>query len=222
MQQMTKEAITKLQSQTNHVLTVADFELIARLDECAARVVGMVDGDERSIFFPVEVGGACLYPLTIAKSELAATQDLTEREFVYLLSQPNDKPSLPTPQKLRREANRLYSGLTCTEKELSDAVVLTYKLSTGEDAPISGENAGSPNWPQWIDLLCSQYGSTPEMWVYEESLELIKQLIDRIAERNSAQAQATSKGVAPPPSARLKLLHEFRTIYNETKALWSE
>lgn len=219
MHQMTTEAIQKLQKETGHVLIAEDFDLISELDDCAQRVSGIFKDDERFLRFPVQAGNILLYPITIAKSELLVDCDLSEREFVYLLTLPNEAPCLPPAKELRKEANRLYKTMTCTPKELGDAIERVASLSGSCD---SGSGSGGSDWPLVIDLLCSEFGSSPEYWIYHESITLIQSLINRIIERRQQQNEATEKGKAPVQSAKIKSLHDFRQKFNALREIWSK
>ena len=223
MHEMTKLKVNELVAQTGHEFCFADFELVQQLDEIAGRVHGIFDGHERAVYFPVEAGNVRLYPMTIAKSEMLAEYDLDEKEFVYLLSLPNDAPSLPPAKELKRLARKQWRKMTCTEAELAQAIA---EMSERSGTKIEDEDGDKQeeqkptDWPAIIDLLCSEYGSTPESWMYDESMGLIIDLIARVTDRKQ-QGASSEAGKAPLPTKRMHAILEFKQKANEILKLWS-
>jgi hypothetical protein len=68
MQELTKQAITKLLKDTSRALRVADYEDIEALDKLADKVAQQTPEERRLLKSPFELCGIKFYPLTLAKS----------------------------------------------------------------------------------------------------------------------------------------------------------
>ena len=77
-----------------------------------------------------------------------------------------------------------------------------------------------------IASLIREYGSTPEKWLYETSVEMIAELMDRFAKRvmaeESASASRGRKAVAPRWSSKMQGLKDFRDKVNFIREQWSK
>lgn len=234
MHRMTKEAIKKLQTETAHVITVEDFDLIEELDAIASGINGTTKQERRLLSQPYNLCGINFYPITVAKSLWFAEkvkewelQDTRQGALLFwLLSLPNVDGKLDgySEQKaVDRAVKKLNRRLHCTNQELSD-VYLKCIGSTGE----SGSDS-DPDYGGMIAVLLREYGGTPDRWLYETPVTMIATLFDAYSRKVDAENRSVkgasaknSKAIAPPPSKRLKALAKFRKKINEIKEIWSE
>lgn len=234
MQEMTKRTISKLLKDTSHALHVEDFEDIEALDKLAAKVANQSPEEKRLLGQPYELCGIKFYPLTIAKSlwyaEKVAEWNLEglfqDVLLFWLLTLPDTEEALDA-YSLRKDADkavkRLSRRLHCTQKEMTDVF---QKCIGGK-----GESAdGDPiSYGALIAVLLREYGGTPEQWLYETPVERIGALIDQYVHRINAENDASrstsagkGKAVAPPPSAKLQALKDYRLKTNEIATKWGK
>ena len=235
MHKMTTEAIKKLLSETNHVLTVEDFELIEELDACAAEFAGVSSSERRLLNQPFSLCGINFYPLTVAKSlwytekveEWEVTGSQQEALLFWLLSLPNTEEALDTyaEQKAADKAcGQLSRRLHCTNEELTDI----YHKCLGVSQASGGDNdSKNTDYGGMIAVLLREYGGKPNEWLYETPVQMISTLFTAYANRVNAENNAASggrgkgaKAKAPAPSAKLAAMSKFRAVVNKIRKLW--
>jgi len=236
MQELTKQAVKKLQSETGHVLAVADFDDIEALDKLADKVAQQTPEERRLLKSPFELCGIKFYPLTLAKSfwyaekveEWQVQGVFQDAMLFWLLTLPLTSEAIDqysTRTEAEKAAGKLSRRLHCTQDEMT----AVFKKCVGaKDENGKAANDDAANYGGLIACLLREYGGTPEQWLYETSVEgigvMIDQFVTRINAENEASASASShkgKAVAPRPTARLEALKNFREKCNEIKQKWS-
>ena len=221
--------------ETNHVLSVEDFDLFEELDAIADQFAGVSKSERRLLNQPFDLCGIKFYPLTVAKSlwyaekceewELSGTSQ--DSFLFWLLSLPNDETSLDTYSEFKaanKAVKRLSRKLHCTNQEMTDiykkCLGITGKESTGE--------ATDTDYGVVIACLLREYGGTAEEWLYHTPVEMIATLFKAYADRINAENNAgrkvagkNGKAVAPQADARMIALSKFRKKCNEIKELWN-
>lgn len=236
MQELTKQAIKKLQSETNRVLVVADFDDIEALDKLAEKVAQQTPEERRLLKSPFELCGIKFYPLTLAKSfwyaekceEWQVYGILQDAFLFWILTLPLTSEALDqysTREQADKAVKKMSRRLHCTQEEMT-AVFKKCVAAKDENGKAKSDDAA--NYGGLIACLLREYGGTPEQWLYETSVEGIGAMIDhfvaRINAENEASASASShkgKAVAPKATARLEALKNFREKCNEITQKWS-
>jgi len=237
MQVMTKKAISKLLMDTNHVLAVADFDLIEELDKIAEGLASVSKSEQRLLNTPFVLCGIRFYPLTVAKSlwyaEMCAEWEVEGMQqdglLFWLLTLPNNELELDTysdQKKADRACRKLSRRLHCTQDEMT---AVYHKCLGLKDVLADNKDHADTDYGGMIAVLLREYGGTPEKWLYETPVEVISSLFkayaDKVTAENDVGRQAAShkgKAIAPTPTKRLKSLKMFRIKANEIKELWSK
>ena len=241
MQELTKKAVTKLLNETRHALVVEDFEAIEELDAIAKEFAGISAGERRLLNSPYDLHGILFYPITIAKSlwleERCSEWELDDNQAMQILVWTLTLPLSSDPleeygdkKKALKAAKKLFLRLHFYADEL--AAIIERCTQKNEQTEKRGEEGGksvSDGYGGIIACLVKEYGSTPEKWMYETSVELIAELMDRFSQRVNAEEAASrghsaskGKAVAPTPTPRLRALGRFRKRLNELKEEWSD
>ena len=236
MQQMTKQAIKKLQQETGHVLTVEDCDLIEELDAIADGFAGLSKSEQRLLSQPFELCGIKFYPLTVAKSlwyvekceEWEVTGTHQDALLFWLLSLPNTDEAIDTyscQKDADKAIKRLSRRLHCTQEEMAAVYEKCLGLNSKSEA---NEDVKDTDYGGMIAVLLREYGGTPNRWLYETPVQMISTLFNAYAkkveaENGAVKKSAASKGkaIAPQPSKKLAALSQFRAKVNEIKELWS-
>ena len=233
---MTKQAVKKLIQETNHILTVDDFDLIDELDKLAQGVSGTSKAERRLLNQPFELCGVLFYPLTVAKSlwyqekvvewELSPAQQ--EGLLFWLLSTPNNDTELDPysdPKTADKAVRRLSRRLHCTADEMN--AVYTKCMGGTVDSKDDGDDEPA-DYGGMVSALIHEYGGSPDQWLYETPIEKVSDLFRVLNERVLAESESTrkssakqGKAVAPPPSRKLEALSKFRKKVAKIKEIWS-
>jgi hypothetical protein len=236
MQELTKQAITKLLKDTSRALRVADYEDIESLDKLADKVAQQTPEERRLLKSPFELCGIKFYPLTLAKSfwyaekceEWQIQGIFQDAMLFWLLTLPLTDDALDQYSDqidAEKAAKKLSRRLHCEQDEMT-AVFKKCVGAKDENGKAASDDA--TNYGGLIACLLREYGGTPEQWLYETPVERIGSLIEQFAARinaeNEASANASShkgKAVAPKATARLQALKSFREKVNEIRQKWS-
>lgn len=236
MQQMTKQAIKKLQSETNHAINAEDFDLIEELDAIADDFAGVSQSERRLLNQPFVLCGINFYPLTVAKSlwyiekceEWEVTGTYQDGFLFWLLSLPNDEESLDKYSEKKcadKAIKRLSRRLHCSQDEMTEVYHKCLGMSGSKSEESDSKDA---DYGGMIAVLLREYGGTTEKWLYETPVEMISTLFDAYAKKVEAEngtvkksAAQKGKAIAPQPSKKLSALSKFRAKVNEIKELWS-
>ncbi len=235
MQELTKQAITKLLKDTSRALRVADYDEISELDKIAERVAGTPTEAERRILTqPFELCGVLFYPLTIAKSlwfdEKCAELDLqgTQKDLFlfWVLSLPNTEAALTEfseGKKAIKAMRRFCKRLFCSNADIQQ--IVSRCIGSKESTGTKHDDEKPVNYGAVISSLLIEYGGTPERWLYEAPIETISSLFAQLSAKADAAedrtASASKKAVAPKPTAKIIALKEFREKVNEIRQKWS-
>lgn len=234
MHQMTKEAIRKLQTETGHALTVADFDDAEAMDKIAAKVIGQSPEDRRLLNQPFELCGVLFYPLTVAKSlwyaekceEWAVAEGEEEIFLFWLLTIPNTSESLELYagyKDARKAVKRLSRRLHCTPEEMT--TVYRKCVGLASDGDPDSEKSSAANYGVVISVLLREYGGTPSQWLYETTTEMLSSLFSAYAqkvdaERSGATVNGKAKAIAPAITNKMIALSLFREKVNAIRAKW--
>lgn len=233
---MTKQAVQKLLTETNHQLTLDDFDLIDELDTLAKGFSGTSKIERRLLNQPFELCGVLFFPLTVAKSlwyaEKVAEWELSSVEqeglLFWLLSLPNASESLDLysdPQLANKAVKKLSRRLHCTSTELNTV----YGKCVGNTSSSGDDSDEDVDYGGMVSSLLREYGGNPDQWLYETPIDTISDLFRACSEKalaeNEQQRKTASKGgtaVAPPPTKKLEALSHFRKKVNAIKLAWSQ
>jgi len=235
MQKTTKQAIQKLQTETNHVLTVEDFDVIDELDALSIEISSVSKTERRLLNSPYELCGLKFYPLTVAKSLWFAEKcDEWELKGIYqesllfwLLTLENSEAALDT-FALRKDADkaikRLSRKLHCTQEELTEVYNKCLGI-TDKSKPSDGK---ATDYGGMIAVLLREYGGKPNEWLYETPVIMISTLFKAYADKVNAEQNAhrsasasNGKAIAPQWNQKMQTLQDFREKVNAIREIWS-
>jgi hypothetical protein len=217
-----KQAIKKLVQQTNHQLSVDDFEDILELNELANQLSNIIDFEGKLL--PIYLTGDILiYPPTISKliilEEFANKFESNIMQlsfFAYILSLPNKQEYIIETihfDKLKSKVKAFGSKLDIGEDELMDKINEVMPRNTG-----GGKASGQLK--SLLSILCRATGQSPDYWLYEADVNLIHQIvadyIKDIERQHSIFGQKTGSS-----NITMKYLFNFRMKVKEIKEKWS-
>jgi hypothetical protein len=238
MQLMTKKAVQKILTSTNHALDVADFDDVEALDRLAEKISNVTPDERRLLKQPFELCGIKFYPLTVAKSlwyaEKCEEWDVRglhqDALLFWLLSLPLTEAALDTYSTRKaadKAVRRLSRRLHCTAEEMTDVFQRCAGSSIQTD-DTDTEKTDDTDYGGLVACLIREYGGKPEQWLYETPVVMIGVMLDQYIRRINAESEAASsssakhgKAIAPAPTARLKALKAFREKVVAIEKKWS-
>jgi len=236
MQELTKNAIRKIQKETKHVLAVADFDDIERIEKLAETVKGVSSVERRLLMSPFELGGIKFYPLTVAKSlwinEKVIEWDISDaqsEEFMFwALTIPLGAESLEKyyTKKAADKAMRKNSRrMDFSHEELSEICNRCFGVS---EEVGTGKKRKSTLFGGMVACLIREFGQSPSYWLHDVPIEMISELYSQILikahNEDSASRSSSAKGgkaVAPRMDSSMEALAAFRAEVNKLKEKWS-
>ena len=237
---LTRDAVARLQGETGHALCLDDYDDIAALDSVAQKIVDPDDSDELALLgFPVRVGPAWLYPMTLGNSlwleqraeawfrglplydDLALAFALAHGRTPFALWQLTDRRSA------MRAIKRWRRGLGCTYQELIRAVKRVLPPSDDE-AVGPDDKANRTQYGPILALVCREYGNTPEHWMWDEPVTRVQALVEQYRARMDAEAEgeyraaqrAGVKGLRVPKTLKLRRNVKFDKMVKLLREKW--
>ena len=233
---MTKRSMQKLSKETNHQITIDDFEDIFALNLIADKVLTPhVGSDDMAILnIPIKCGnaylsrpklGAALWVKERLCDWFSDEPDMIDIGSVYCLSM-GDNPQklweIETKKECRKILRKWWRGLTCTDDELQSTLE---SLSCNN---VDDEKKSDPcGYGPIISLMCREYGNTAEYWMWEASPELINTHIADYIKRNESEVEASyraslkGKNPKPPPNIlKYRANATFAKKANEIRLKW--
>ena len=240
MELAAQHVIDKLLTETGHVLTVGDYDDLARMNALAKAVRCPADEDEQSLWAaPALAGAALLYPLTLGAalwieenvlpwfgetgmSDLTMAWALTQRHT------PERIWAISGPRECTRVVKKWARRLNCTRDELTAALnkLLPVNETTGEPEDKEGRSSYGPV----ITLLCREYGQSPTYWLWEIGVSVVHaHLADYNAKIDAERAEARKlssqsgggkRTQTSIPIPRLEQRKAFEKHVRELRAKW--
>lgn len=227
MQVMTLQKIKELKAEFSRVLTLEDFELIARLDKAADLVVNGVQVADSSLF---------AYPLYVAKERFTAPtigKEMYWREQVIKHVEDDLIPAAQfwiltfdeVPELRGKDIQKavLKWARKCNLNSEDAEKVRNYYMP---DEPQEAKNKEDNKYGALIGLLIREYGENCKHWLNADNSEIEILLADWTAQQEAkAREFRKAKGgsrnqVAPAASPKFVMLHKFNLIVAEIKREW--
>ena len=229
MQIMTRQKIAELQKTHNRVLTLDDFDLIAKLDEAADVVVnGVQVADSDTFAYPLLVAGEVFRAPTIGKEMYWKEQvvkyvddDLIPAAQLWILTFER-VPEL-RGEEIQKAVKKWARKSKLTRKNVD--YIHSYYMPDEAQAEQKKEDN---SYGELIGLLIREYGKDRDYWMNAEESEIKLVLADLTAQQEARAAEfRKAKGgsrnqVAPAPSPKFVATHNFNKIVAEIKKEWSE
>jgi len=195
----TQIEVQNLLNDSGHVLTLADIPDILELDQLAQKVTGD-SGDYADLYkWPVKCGNLLFRPMTLGKLAWynSRARDWFDDDIqtlstvlAFLLSTDNDESfvwGLNDPESAKATIEEWEKTVDITPQELAGAVDLMVNSFSS-----SGEKSESGDGPL-IGLLCREYGNTPNYWMFKESINVIRSLVDEHVRKINQEINAHNK-----------------------------
>lgn len=236
MQTITKEAIKKIQQQTNHVLVVSDLDDIERLDRVANDVSKSNPIDRRILKTPHVLCGINFYPITVAKAlwhqEVSLDWEIDENYqdafMFWLLSLPLTADALEAHSDYKvanKACRRLARKLQCSPTELGEVYDKCIPSHGQSDDGEGADEDHEARYGAMMAVMLREYGGKPEDWLYETPVDLISDLYAELLAKHNDDAAGegvkSKKAYAPRASAKISALSAFRNEVNRLTEKWS-
>jgi len=225
----TQIEVQKLLYDSGHVLNLDDLSDIIELNDLANRVTGDTGAYASIHKWPVKCGKLLLRPLTVGKLAWYNQRGLIwfdddiqtlSTVLAFLLSVDNDESfvwGLEDAETAKATIEAWEKEVDVTPAELGaavDSVVNSYSSRSGDEDKV--DRGDGP----LIALLCREYGNTPQHWMYRESINVIRALVDEHVRKINSEITARNqrgkgKKVLPPiktPSMDASLLFRKKLL----------
>ena len=229
-----KQELKQLMEQTNHSLTIDDFDDVARLNNLCNAITDDSEPINDIIDMPVVVGGYQLKQPTIGILEwyndfylpMFETNPLMADAGLAFALSLSDTPSqlweLDSKRAVKREVKRFLRRLSCSHIELQE--VLVKLLGIKDDEPKAEGDKG--NAGGLIAMLCKEYGHTVDYWLWDAPIGIINTFVHDYVSRAEAEVEAarnatTTNKPAPAKSRQLKF-KALRDCKNELRDKWQK
>jgi len=235
LQLKTQKEVQGLLTETGHVLTLDDIPDILELDEYARRVTSK-GGDYSDVYsWPILCGSLILRPLTLGKMAwfnqcamkwFEDEQSTITAVLAFLLSVENSEQfiwTLGDRNQAKAAIEEWQKMVDATESEMASAIEKLVSFND-QDGSAQGDGVDSDDGPL-IGLLCREYGQSPKYWLYEESVNVIRALIDdHVAQINreihASNRMSKGRGVAPIKTPSMDATLKFRKKIVEIRERW--
>jgi hypothetical protein len=219
MQYLSQLAEAEIDALQSEGITLTAEEIV-RINELAKRVESPQTRMELSRGIPVEVGGAVLWPMTLAGSDWfqrIGCQIGGEKKQTYALAYSmayGQKTELPhTVKEACDVVGRWARTLRCRHGELIEAIRQVHdqweQLDLGEGGPKSSIGEIS-------SMLTAMTGLAPEVWEYQCSIKYVLNMLDTITRQNSAEGKSTKHdGRIKAERALGLVVHKIRKKHRE-------
>ena len=231
----TQIEVQKLLDETGHTLSLEDIDDILTLDELSKRVTGE-SGEYANIYrWPIRVGSMLLRPLTLSKitwynqraKEWFDDDPETQVTLLgFLLSVENDESylwSLADKESAMNTINEWQRNADATVDELRVAIMSIIDVDDHSGNVEAKSNGDGP----LIGLLCRQYGKDPHYWMHEESITVIRCLIDdhtrqinEQAKRHNSSGKKGGKTIPLIKTPSMDATLKFRKKINDMREKW--
>jgi len=229
-----KQELQNLLTETNHSLSVDDFDDITRLNELCLAITDNKSPENDILDMPVVIGGYQLKQPSIGVLEWynkfylpLFTNDplMADGGLAYALSLsdcPEELWELKDIKTCKKEVRRFLRRLKCTHDELQDAIKVL--LSIDEHAePEDGEGAGAG---RLIAMLCKEYGHTAGYWLWEAPIGIINTFVNdyvqRVEMEQEAARNACKTNKPPPAESRIRKFKAMRDHKNQMRDKWQK
>jgi len=231
-----KTELQKLIAETNHRLTVEDFDDVDKLNKLCNAITNNDDPVNDIVDMPVCIGGYELKQPSVGVLEwyngyflpLFDTNPLiADAGLAYALTL-SDTPAQLWEMKDKRECKkrvkRFLRRLSCTHQELQDALIKL--LGVSEESEKDEENKGTAG--RLIAMLCREYGHSPDYWLWEAPIGLINTFVADYVARIEAETEAArnatkdAKHKPAPSESRVKKFDALRKHLNVVRDKWQK
>ena len=170
-------------------------EQVVRINELAKRVESPRTRMELSRGIPVEVGGAVLWPTTLAGSdwfqrvgcEIGGEKKQTYA-LAYSMAFGRNIELPPTVKEARDVVGRWARSLRCRYTELVEAIRQVHEQWEQID---TGERGNSASIGEISSMLTAMTGLAPEVWEHQCSVKYVLNMLETITSQNSAEGKST-------------------------------
>lgn len=236
----TQAEVQSLLNDTGHQLQLSDIPDIIELNELAEQVTSNAGAYSDIHSWPVKCGKLLLKPLTLGKMAwynncaLKWFSDDIESSgtvLAFLLSLDNDERfvwSLTNPQDAILAINEWEKTVDATPAELAAAI--DFVLQSSKKTDQNTESAKDDHGPL-IAMLCREYGNTPNYWLYQASINVIRALTDehvrKINQEIASHNKSAPKGgknrvvVNPIKTPAMDATLKFRKKLLDLKEKWT-
>jgi hypothetical protein len=237
---MTRDAVSKLLTETGHQLNLDDVDDILRLELPAAKIETPDDAAECDMLaMPAVCGNVVFLPPTMGKGKwydecaLEWFDDdpaLCDVALGFVLCADQTQAAvwdLADPAAAREKIEAWWRTLACTPDAFATAIARVMP-DRGYDSPDSGNVFYGPT----CGLLAHEYGNTPAHWFYEVEFPIVLTMVDDYMRRMEDEAQAARKAQmkgagarkpnAPAPRPSMRWQKQFRETLNEIREKWQK
>ena len=229
-----KQELQSLLTETNHSLSIEDFDDITRLNELCLAITDNKSPDNDIIDMPVCIGGYQLKQPTIGVLEWyngfylpLCTNDplLADAGLAYALTlsdNPNQLWELENVSVCKKTVRKFLRRLNCTHSELQETIktLLVIDDQAEPDEP-SDSCAG-----RLIAMLCKEYGHSVQYWLWEAPIGIINTFVDDYTDRAEAEVEAARNACKtnkpPPAESRIKKFKALRDSKAQMRDKWQK
>jgi len=228
-----KQELERLLSQTNHSLSLADFDDVNRLNDLCNAITDDKEPVNDIIDMPVVVGGYHLKQPTIGVLEwyndfflplFESNPLLADGGLAFALSlsdAPEQLWKLDSKRLVKKEVKRFLRRMKCSHQELQDSIIGLLGVNESEPSDDDKCNAGA-----LIAMLCKEYGHTVDYWLWEAPIGIINTFVQDYISRAEAEVEAARNATAtnkpPPAKSRQLKFKALRDFTNELRDKWQK
>lgn len=165
---------------------------------------------------PVRVGGAVLWPLTLAAGDWYDRKGTRYRDthgaLAYAMAHGHTEAIATATEK---DVRQWVRKLTCTRGQLDVAISEVLAQDTEADMPPEKQDAKHSAIPLTATLLAA-VGGTPEMWERQMSIGYIRRVMDAVVMQNTEQGKSSASD--PRLRAQVALYYAAEKVRKRAQA----
>jgi hypothetical protein len=241
---MVQDAVARLLSETKHLLSVEDFDDIARLNDLAWKIAEPEDPGEWDLLsMPVRCGNILLYQPTLgvrlwieecALPWFQKSALMLDMAIAYALSRtdlPGELWELTDRKTAQRTISRWWRGVHCSFRRMRRGITAVMDMGVWiENGDQSAEDEGGDTFGfgPLVALLTKEGGGTPEYWMWKardaERSAVLAAYVARMDAGGLAEYKAVKKAnpkaSLPLPEHWLQLNADMTRLKNQLREKW--
>jgi len=239
-------AVARLLSETKHLLSVEDFDDIARLNELSWKIAEPDDPGEWDLLsMPVRCGNVLLYQPTLgvrlwieecALPWFKSSSIQLDMAIAYALSRtdlPAELWELTDRKTAQRVISKWWRGVHCSFRRMRNGITAVLDMGVWIDGGDQEEDeecddGGLFGFGPLVALLTKEAGGTPEYWLWQardsERSAVLTAYVARMdaggLESYKAAKKANPKSSVPLPEHWMQLNTSMKNLVNELREKW--